>query len=61
TRLQLLGPLTHQGPAAADAYLARPKQAALLAYLACAGAGAGRPVSPRLGLIYGRIHVAPFA
>ena len=38
-RLQLLGPLAHQGPAATDAYLARPKQAALLAYLACAGAG----------------------
>jgi DNA-binding SARP family transcriptional activator len=38
-RLQLLGPLAHQGPTATDAYLARPKQAALLAYLACAGAG----------------------
>jgi DNA-binding SARP family transcriptional activator len=38
-RLQLLGPLAHQGPATTDAYLARPKQAALLAYLACAGAG----------------------
>jgi DNA-binding SARP family transcriptional activator len=40
-RLQLLGPLALEGdaPPATHAFLARPKQAALLAYLACAGAG----------------------